>query len=136
WGPTVFGTAAPDTGNAEILAMFGTEEQKERYLRPLLDGEIVSAFSMTEPPAGADPRQLTCRAHADGDEWVIDGEKWFTSNARYAESLLVMAVTDPEAAAHSRMSMFVVPAATPGVEILRNVGTMGERDDLDEGTHG
>src|SRR5437879_6227374 len=73
WAPTVFGTAAPDTGNAEILAMFGTAEQKARYLQPLLDGDIVSAFSMTEPHAGADPKEFTCRAYSDGDEWVIDG---------------------------------------------------------------
>ena len=136
WAPTVFGTAAPDTGNAEILAMFGTAEQKERYLQPLLDGEIVSTFSMTEPQAGADPKEFVCRASRDGDEWVIDGEKWFSSNARYAAFLIVMAVTDPDAAPHRRMSMFVVPAETPGVEIIRNVGTMAERDDLDEGIHG
>ncbi|HEX3957718.1 MAG TPA: acyl-CoA dehydrogenase family protein [Trebonia sp.] len=136
WAPTVFGTAAPDTGNAEILALFGTEEQKSRYLRPLLDGDIVSAFSMTEPQAGADPKEFTCRAWRDGGEWVIDGEKWFTSNARYAAFLIVMAVTDPDAAPHERMSMFIVPAETPGIEIQRNVATMGERDDLDEGIHG
>ncbi|HVV10520.1 acyl-CoA dehydrogenase family protein [Amycolatopsis sp.] len=136
WAPTVFGTAAPDTGNAEILAMFGTEEQKARYLKPLLDGEIVSAFSMTEPQAGADPKEFVCRAWRDGDQWVIDGEKWFTSNARYAEFLIVMAVTDPDAAPHQRMSMFVVPAGTPGIEIQRNVATMAERDELDEGIHG
>ncbi|ROO87931.1 acyl-CoA dehydrogenase [Actinocorallia herbida] len=136
WAPTVFGTAAPDTGNAEILAMFGTDEQKRRYLQPLLDGDIVSAYSMTEPHAGADPKEFTCRARRDGDGWVIDGEKWFTSNARYAEFLIVMAVTDPEARPHERMSMFVVPADTPGIEIKRNVATMAERDELDEGIHG
>ncbi|MFG1923396.1 acyl-CoA dehydrogenase family protein [Cryptosporangium sp. NPDC048952] len=136
WAPTVFGTAAPDTGNAEILAMFGTEEQKKRYLQPLLDGEIVSSFSMTEPQAGADPKEFVCSATRDGDEWVIDGEKWFSSNARYAEFLIVMAVTDPDAAPHRRMSMLVVPTDTPGVEILRNVGTINERDELDEGIHG
>jgi acyl-CoA dehydrogenase len=136
WAPTVFGTAAPDTGNAEILAMFGTEEQKKRYLQPLLDGEIVSCFSMTEPQAGADPKEFTCRATRDGDEWVIDGEKWFSSNARYASFLIVMAVTDPDAKPHERMSMLIVPAETPGVEIIRNVSVLGERDDLDEGIHG
>jgi acyl-CoA dehydrogenase len=136
WAPTVFGTAAPDTGNAEILAMFGTEAQKARYLQPLLDGEIVSAFSMTEPQAGADPKEFVCRAYRDGDEWVIDGEKWFTSNARYASFLIVMAVTDPEASPYQRMSMFVVPAETPGIEIVRNVPTIGHNADLDEGTHG
>lgn len=136
WAPTVFGTAAPDTGNAEILAMFGTEEQKERYLQPLLDGEIVSCFSMTEPQAGADPEEFVCRAWRDGDEWVIEGEKWFSSNARHAAFFIVMAVTDPEARPHQRMSMLVVPAETPGIAIIRNVGTLGERDDLDEGIHG
>ncbi|UPW08577.1 acyl-CoA dehydrogenase family protein [Gordonia terrae] len=135
WAPTVFGTAAPDTGNAEILAMFGTDEQKSRYLRPLLDGTIVSSFSMTEPQAGADPKEFRCAAHRDGDEWVISGEKWFTSNARYASFLIVMAVTDPEADPYRRMSMFVVPAETPGIEILRNVAVMPDREELDEGTH-
>ncbi|MFT4265262.1 MAG: acyl-CoA dehydrogenase family protein [Nocardioides sp.] len=136
WAPTVFGTAAPDTGNAEILAMFGTPEQKQRYLQPLLDGEIVSTFSMTEPQAGADPKEFLCRAYRDGDEWVIDGEKWFSSNARFAEFLIVMAVTDPDASPYRRMSMLVVPTSTPGIEILRNVGTISERDELDEGIHG
>jgi acyl-CoA dehydrogenase len=136
WAPTVFGTAAPDTGNAEILAMFGTAEQKERYLQPLLDGEIVSCFSMTEPQAGADPKEFVCRAWREGDQWVIDGEKWFSSNARYAAFFIVMAVTDPDAAPHRRMSMFIVPAETPGIEIIRNVATMDERDDLEEGIHG
>jgi acyl-CoA dehydrogenase len=136
WAPTVFGTAAPDTGNAEILAMFGTDEQKERYLQPLLDGDIVSCFSMTEPHAGADPKEFTCRAWKDGDNWVIDGEKWFSSNARYASFLIVMAVTDPEASAYERMSMFIVPAETPGIEIIRNVATMEDSELLDEGIHG
>ncbi len=136
WAPTVFGTAAPDTGNAEILAMFGTPEQKDRYLQPLLDGEIVSCFSMTEPQAGADPKEFVCRAWRDGDEWVIDGEKWFSSNARYAAFFIVMVVTDPDAAPYERMSMLVVPAETPGIEIIRNVSVLGERDDLDEGIHG
>ncbi len=136
WAPTVFGTAAPDTGNSEILAMFGTEEQKTRYLQPLLDGEIVSCFSMTEPHAGSDPREFTCKAWRDGDEWVIEGEKWFSSNARFASFLIVMAVTDPEASTYSRMSMFVVPADAPGVNILRNVGTLDEPLDTDHGTHG
>ena len=136
WAPTVFGTAAPDTGNAEILAIYGTVEQKERYLQPLLDGAIVSSFSMTEPQAGADPNEFVCRATLEGDEWVIDGEKWFSSNARFAEFLIVMAVTDPDAPPYNRMSMLIVPADTPGVEIMRNVSTMAESDELDEGIHG
>ncbi|WP_295631643.1 acyl-CoA dehydrogenase family protein [Novosphingobium sp.] len=133
WAPTVFGTAAPDTGNAEILAMFGTTEQKSRYLAPLMAGEIVSAFSMTEPQGGADPTEFTCSASMDGNEWVIEGEKWFTSNAKHAAFLIVMAVTNPENPPHSRMSMFIVDAATPGIEILRNVATVGESPD--EGSH-
>src|SRR5690606_948185 len=84
FAPMVFGCAAPDTGNAEILAHFGTEEHKARYLQPLLDGDIVSCFSMTEPQGGSDPKEFSCRAWAEGDEWVIEGEKWFSSNARYA----------------------------------------------------
>ncbi|MFE5027466.1 acyl-CoA dehydrogenase family protein [Streptomyces sp. NPDC056656] len=135
WAPTVFGTAAPDTGNAEILAMYGTEEQKRRYLQPLLDGDIVSCFSMTEPQGGADPKEFTCRATRDGDGWVIEGEKWFSSNARYAAFLIVLAVTDPDAAPHQRMSMFIIPSETPGIEIVRNVATVNERDELDEGIH-
>jgi acyl-CoA dehydrogenase len=136
WAPTVFGTAAPDTGNAEILAMFGTDDQKARYLQPLLDGDIVSTFSMTEPHAGADPKEFICKAYRDGDEWVIEGEKWFSSNARLASFLIVMAVTDPEAAPYSRMSMFVVPAETPGINILRNVGLADDNLDHDTGMHG
>ncbi|MFT4124712.1 MAG: acyl-CoA dehydrogenase family protein [Gordonia sp. (in: high G+C Gram-positive bacteria)] len=135
WAPTVFGTAAPDTGNAEILAMFGTAEQKDRYLQPLLDGEIVSCFSMTEPQAGADPKEFVCAARKEGDEWILNGQKWFSSNARYASFLIVMAVTDPAANPYRRMSMFVVPTETPGVDIIRNVTVMGDREELDEGTH-
>lgn len=135
WAPTVFGTAAPDTGNAEILAMFGTDDQKSSYLQPLLDGAIVSSFSMTEPQAGADPKEFTCSARKDGDAWVISGEKWFTSNARYASFYIVMAVSDPDATPYRRMSMFVVPADTAGVEILRNSCVMPDRDELDEGSH-
>jgi acyl-CoA dehydrogenase len=133
WAPTVFGCAAPDTGNAEILAMFGTPAQKARYLQPLLDGDIVSTFSMTEPQAGADPKEFTCKAWREGDEWVIEGEKWYSSNARYASFLIVMAVTEPDAPPHSRMSMFIVPAETPGIIIKRNVGGMNDTEE--EGSH-
>ncbi|WP_063041571.1 acyl-CoA dehydrogenase family protein [Nocardia pseudovaccinii] len=135
WAPTVFGTAAPDTGNAEILAMFGTEEQKARYLQPLLDGEIASCFSMTEPQAGADPKEFVCAARRDGHDWIISGEKWFSSNARYAAFFIVMAVTAPDASPYRRMSMFVIPADTPGIEIIRNVAVIPDREELDEGTH-
>jgi acyl-CoA dehydrogenase len=120
FAPTVFGCQAPDSGNAEILAHYGTAAQKERYLQPLLDNEIVSAFSMTEPQGGSDPLTFTTSAVRDGDEWVINGEKWFSTNAKFAEFLIVMVVTDPQASPYRRMSMFIVPAATPGVEIIRN----------------
>ncbi|MFC9977647.1 acyl-CoA dehydrogenase family protein [Spirillospora sp. NPDC127200] len=132
WAPSVFGCQAPDSGNAEIIAHFGSPAQKERYLAPLLDGEISSSYSMTEPHAGADPTLFTTRAERDGDGWVINGEKWFSSNARHAEFVIVMAVTDPGVSAYQGMSMFIVPAGTPGLEIVRNVGVGGER----EGSHG
>lgn len=126
WAPTIFGTAAPDTGNAEILAMFGTPAQKQRYLQPLLNGDIVSCYSMTEPQGGADPGVFECSAVRKGDGWVINGEKWFSSNARYAEFLIVMCVTNPDVPIYKGASMFLVPANTPGVEILRNTGVHGE----------
>jgi acyl-CoA dehydrogenase len=133
WAPTVFGCAAPDTGNAEILALYGTPAQKKRYLQPLLDGEIVSCFSMTEPQAGADPKEFTCKALREGDEWVIEGEKWYSSNGRFASFFIVMAVTNPENPPHERMSMFIVPAETKGIIIKRNVP--GMNDDADDGAH-
>jgi acyl-CoA dehydrogenase len=126
WAPQVFGCAAPDTGNAEILAHYGTPEQKERYLVPLLNGEIFSCYSMTEPTAGADPTAFTTTAVRDGDEWVINGWKWFSSNARTASFLIVMAVTDPDVSPYQGMSMLLVPTDTPGVEIVRNVGLAGD----------
>jgi acyl-CoA dehydrogenase len=132
WAPTVFGCAAPDTGNAEILALYGTPGQKKRYLQPLLDGDIVSCFSMTEPQAGADPKEFTCKAWREGEEWLIEGEKWYSSNARYASFLIVMAVTNPDNAPHERMSMFIVPAESPGIVIKRNVPGMNDAED--EGT--
>jgi acyl-CoA dehydrogenase len=124
-GPFVFGSQAPDSGNAEILAHYGTDELKKTYLEPLLRGEIVSAFSMTEPQGGSDPTQFQTRARLDGDEWVIDGEKWFSSHANYSSFLIVLAVTDADASPHRRMSMFVVPKDTPGVTIVRNVTIYG-----------
>lgn len=136
WAPTIFGTAAPDTGNAEILAMFGTEEQKARFLKPLMAGEIVSTFSMTEPQAGADPTEFTCKAYREGDEWVVEGEKWFSSNARFASFLIVMAVTNPENPPHGRMSMLIVPTDTPGIEYVRHTQTMGDSHGADDGIHG
>jgi len=133
WASLVFGCQAPDTGNAEIIAHYGTDEQKEQYLQPLLDGECFSCYSMTEPHAGADPTLFKCRAHKDGDEWVINGWKYFSSNAKTASFLIVMAVTDPEVSAYQGMSMFLVPSDTPGIKIERNVGLWGEA--INEGSH-
>ncbi|HLX04642.1 MAG TPA: acyl-CoA dehydrogenase family protein [Candidatus Binatus sp.] len=122
YAPIVFGCQAPDSGNAEILAHYGTPEQKKKYLQPLLDNEIVSAFSMTEPQGGADPKVFKTHAELKGDSWVINGEKWFSSNAHLASFLIVMVVTDPDAKEYNRMSMFIVPKDTPGVNILKNLG--------------
>jgi acyl-CoA dehydrogenase len=133
WGPRVFGCQAPDSGNAEILAHFGTEEQKKAYLEPLLAGEIVSCYSMTEPQGGSDPRMFETRAVRDGDEWVINGYKWFSSQARWAAFVIVMAVTDPDAPVADRFSMFLVPQGTPGMNIIRNSGLLGESEE--EGAH-
>jgi acyl-CoA dehydrogenase len=131
--PIVFGCQAPDSGNAEILAHYGTAEQKAKFLQPLLDNKIVSCFSMTEPQGGADPKVFTTTATEDGDEWVINGYKWFSSNARYASFFITMAVTDPDNPPYQKMSMFLVPADTPGVNIIRNVGMGYEEGDV--GTH-
>jgi acyl-CoA dehydrogenase len=131
WAPIVFGCQAPDTGNAEIIAHYGTEAQKERYLRPLLEGEIFSCYSMTEPAGGADPTQFTTRAVRDGDGWVINGWKYFSSNARTASFYIVMAVSDPDVSPYKGMSMFLVPADTPGIVIEHNAGLFGDK----EGTH-
>jgi acyl-CoA dehydrogenase len=123
--PLAFGNAAPDSGNSEILALAGTPEQKDRYLHPLLAGDLKSAFSMTEPhTAGSDPTLLETRAVRDGDEWVINGRKWFSSNGSIADFLIVMAVTDPDARSYQRASMFIVDADRPGVHVLRDVATM------------
>ncbi len=127
FAPSVFGNQAPDSGNSELLALAGTPEQKQRWLEPLLAGDLRSAFSMTEPgSAGADPTTLETTAvldHAAG-EWVIDGHKWFTSNGSVADLLIVMAVTEPDARPHQRASMILVPADAPGVTIVRDVPTM------------
>jgi acyl-CoA dehydrogenase len=133
-GPTVFGSQPPDSGNSEIIAAFGTDAQKEQYLGPLLENKIVSCFSMTEPQGGADPGVFTTNAELDGDDWVINGHKWFSSNAKFASFFIVVAVTEPDQPVQHRMSLFVVPADTPGVKILRNVGR-GDHVGGD-GTHG
>jgi acyl-CoA dehydrogenase len=128
WAQLVFNCQAPDAGNGEILHLFGTDQQKERFLRPLVEGTARSFFSMTEPDvSGADPTALRTRAVADGDEWVIDGHKWFSSSAEGAAFGIVMAVTDPDAQPHRRMSQILVPADTPGVEIVRPVPVLGHR---------
>ena len=125
YAPLAFGNQAPDSGNSEILAVAGTPEQKERWLEPLLAGDYRSAFSMTEPEtAGSDPTLLQTRAVKEGDEYVINGHKWFSSNASIADFLIVMVVTDPDARSYQRASMIIVPVDTPGVDIVRDVATM------------
>ena len=133
WAPVVFGCQAPDTGNAEIIAHYGTPEQKERYLHPLLEGEIFSCYSMTEPHAGSDPTMFKTAAVRESDHWVINGWKFFSSNARTASFLIVMAVTNPDVSAYEGMSMFLVPADTPGVNIVRNIALSGHTED--RGSH-
>lgn len=131
YAPVVFGNNAPDSGNAEMLAigmeMSGREEHRERWLQPLLDGTLRSGFSMTEPhTAGSDPTLLSTRAIRDGDEWVIDGRKWYTTNGSVADFLIVMAVTNPDVHPYQGSSMIIVPVDTPGVTILRDVGSMDD----------
>ncbi len=125
-GSMAFNCAAPDTGNMEILAEHGTAEQKERWLEPLLEGRIRSCFSMTEPEvSGSDPTLLQARAELDGDEWVVDGHKWFTSGAVGAELAIAMVVTDPDAAPYNRASMICVPTDAPGFNLVRPIPVMG-----------
>ncbi|HVA31468.1 MAG TPA: acyl-CoA dehydrogenase family protein [Gaiellaceae bacterium] len=122
----IFGCQAPDAGNGEILHLFGTPEQKERYLAPLVAGETRSFFGMTEPEnAGSDPTNLSSRAVRDGDEWVINAHKWFSSGADGAAFGILMAVTEPDAAPHKRASMIIVPTDVPGYELIRKVSVMG-----------
>ena len=126
FGQLVFGCQAPDAGNAEILYLFGTDEQKEQWLQPLVAGQIRSFFSMTEPEVpGSDPTTLRTRAVRDGDEWVIDGHKWFSSGADGAAFGIVMAVSDPDASPHARATQIIVPADTPGVDVVRPINVMG-----------
>ncbi len=131
----VFNCSAPDTGNMEILAEFATPEQQTQWLKPLLDGEIRSCFSMTEPhTASSDPTNLQTRAVRDGDEYVITGRKWFTSNALHPNCgiAIAMVVTDPEAERHRRATMILVPLDTPGFEIVRSLPVF---DHQGEGGH-
>src|SRR6202022_1233413 len=125
----IFGVQAPDSGNMELLAHGATDAQKERWLWPNLRGEISSAFALTEPfLAGADPTVIGTTAHRDGDEWVINGHKWFITNASVADIVLVFAETNPEGRPHRHASVFVVPTGTPGMEIVRDIGTMAHPD--------
>ena len=124
--PRVFNCNAPDTGNAEILVEFGTSAQKAEFLQPLLNGEIRSCFSMTEPDSsGADPTGIRTTAVRDGDEWVINGHKWFTSGAIGARYAIVMVVTNPKGPSHERASMLIVPTDTVGFDLIRAVSVMG-----------
>ena len=125
-GPYIMNCQAPDEGNMHTLLHFGTEEQKENYLRPLCEGTTRSCFSMTEPEvAGSDPTLLQTRAEPDGDDWVINGHKWFTSGARGASFAIVIAKTDPDAEIpQARNTAFIVPTDSPGFELVRDVKTM------------
>jgi alkylation response protein AidB-like acyl-CoA dehydrogenase len=123
----VFNCQAPDAGNMEILMEFGTPEQKERFLKPVASGSCRSCFSMTEPNApGSNPTIMSTTAVRDGDHYVINGHKWFTSGADGSAIIIVMAVTNPDADAHSRTSQIIVPFDTPGVKFIRNIPVMGE----------
>jgi acyl-CoA dehydrogenase len=129
FAPSIFGNQAPDSGNAELIAIGATDDQKQRWLWPLLEGKLRSAFSMTEPEtAGSDPTLLKTRAVRDGDEWVINGHKWFTSNGSSADFLVLMAITNPDVHPYQGASMIIVPVDTPGVDIVRDVPTMAEPD--------
>lgn len=126
-GHYVFNCQAPDAGNMEILMEFGTAEQKERFLRPLAEGKIRSCFSMTEPDSpGSNPTIMTTTAVRDGDEYVVNGHKWFTSAADGAAFAVVMAVTNPDAEPHRRASQILVPTDAPGFTLVRNIPVMGE----------
>ena len=121
----MFGCQGPDSGNAELLAVGADEAQRERWLAPLMRGELRSTFSMTEPlVASSDPTEMTTTAQREGDEWVINGHKWFASNASVSDFTLLFAVTDAEAPPHQRASMLVVEKGTPGMNVVRDVGSM------------
>lgn len=125
FAPTIFGNQAPDSGNAELIALAGNEEQKALWMEPLLAGEVRSGFSMTEPDtAGSDPTLLRTRAVRDGADWVISGHKWYTSNGSVADFLIAMVITNPDVAARDGASMIIVPTDAPGLEIVRDIPTM------------
>ena len=129
FGPYILNAYAPDEGNHHTLLHFATPEQKEKWLRPLLEGEVRSCFAMTEPEvAGSDPTGIRTTAVLDGDEWVVNGHKWFTSGARGAKFAIVIAKTDPDAdPPQARNSAIIVPTDTPGFEIVRDIETMAGR---------
>ena len=128
FAPRIFGSNAPDSGNAELLWHFGTPAQKERFFWPLQRAEVRSFFGMTEPEvSGSDPTELQTAAVRDGNEWVIDGHKWFSSNANGAAFGIVMAATEKDAQPHRRYSQILVPADTPGLRLVRPVSVMGHR---------
>jgi acyl-CoA dehydrogenase len=127
-GHYIFNCQAPDAGNMEILIEYGTAEQKEQFLMPLLRGNIRSCFSMTEPEhPGSNPTWMSTTAVKEGDSYIIDGHKWFTSSADGAAFAIVMAVTDPRADRHLRASQIIVPTDTPGFSLVQNISVMGER---------
>ncbi|MGE0881662.1 MAG: acyl-CoA dehydrogenase family protein [Acidimicrobiia bacterium] len=127
FAPPIFGNNAPDSGNAELLALGATDAQKEQWMKPLLDGKLRSGFSMTEPGAGADPTLLATTAERDGDEWVINGHKWFTSNGSVADFLIVMCKTgDDSVSPRKAYSMIIVPRLTPGVNVVRDIESLDE----------
>ncbi|TMR94055.1 acyl-CoA dehydrogenase family protein [Nonomuraea basaltis] len=135
-GPEVFNCSAPDTGNMELLALFGTPEQRRRWLRPLLDAEIRSCFAMTEPDvASSDPRNIRTRITRDGDHYLVNGRKWFTSGILDPDCKLIilMGVTDPDAPSYRRQSMVLIPRDTPGVTVLRDLPMFGYTDRLGHG---
>lgn len=130
FGHFVFNTQAPDIGNTELMHKYAPQHLKDRYLKPLMEGEIRSCFSMTEPEfAGSNPTRMGTTAVKDGDDYVINGHKWFTSSADGASFLVVMAVTNPEAARHKQASQILVPMDTPGVTLVRNIPIMGHTGD-------
>ncbi|MCB8955026.1 MAG: acyl-CoA dehydrogenase family protein [Nocardioides sp.] len=135
--PAALNCAAPDTGNMEVLSLFGTPEQKERWLEPLLKAEIRSAFAMTEPDvASSDATNIETRIERDGDEYVLNGRKWWITGAMnpHAEIMIVMGKTDPSASRHRQQSMVLVPRDTPGVEVVRGMEVFGY-DDHEHGGH-
>jgi acyl-CoA dehydrogenase len=127
WASEVFNCSAPDTGNMELLHLFATPEQRERWLNPLLNGEIRSCFAMTEPDSSSsDATNISTRIELEGDSWVINGRKWFITGAQHARCriAIVMGVTSPNAESHRRQSMVLVPMDTPGVKVVRNISVM------------